>query len=201
MPESPPPADPIERLVHQLSRLPGVGTKTATRLAYHVIREEGLAKELAEALVAVSEQVGRCSICCNVSASDPCALCSDERRDGSLVCVVERTQDLSAIERSGAWRGRFHVLDGALSPLSGIGPEQLRIRPLLDRIPQGIREVLLATNPTVEGDATALYLARLLKPLGVKVSRIARGVSVGAELEYTDSSTLARALEERREIS
>ncbi len=192
--------DPIEQLVHHLSRLPGVGNRTATRLAFHLARTDGLAPDLAAALLAVSEGVGRCSVCGDVTAVDPCSVCSDVRRDASTVCVVEGTQDLRAIERAGAFSGRFHVLGGVLSPLRGISPEDLRISELLARLEQGVSEVILATNPTVEGDATALYLARLLKPLGVRVSRIARGVSVGAELEYTDASTITRALEERRDL-
>ncbi|MBJ94513.1 MAG: recombination protein RecR [Rickettsiales bacterium] len=194
------PSDPLTRLVHHLSRLPGIGSRSATRLAYHIVRDGSIASDLAEALVLVDEQVGRCSLCCDISASDPCKLCLDPRRDSSLICVVERTQDLRALERTGEFRGRYHVLEGALSPLDGIGPEELRISELLARIENDVEEVILATNATVSGDATALYLSRLLKPLGLKVSRIARGVSVGAELEYTDSSTLLRALEERREI-
>jgi len=192
--------DPLVQLIHHLSRLPGIGTKSATRLAYHVVRDDSLAQDLAAALIAVDEQVGRCSVCCNVSASDPCRLCSDPRRDSRTICVVERTQDLQAIARMGEYRGSYHVLEGALSPLDGIGPEDLRIAELLARLSDGVEEVILATNATVSGDATALYLSRLLKPLGLCVSRIARGVSVGAELEYTDSSTLQRALEERREL-
>lgn len=192
--------DPLEALVHHLSRLPGIGSKSATRLAYHIVRTEGLASDLADSLGAVREGVGRCSRCFNVSASDPCPICSDPRRDETAVCVVERTPDLQAIERAGAFRGRFHVLEGTLSPLDGVGPEDLRIKELLSRVGDGLEEVILATNPTVEGDATSLYLARLLKPLGVTVTRIARGVSVGAELEFTDSSTISRALEERREL-
>jgi len=192
--------DPLGQLIHHLSRLPGIGTRSATRLAYHVVRDDSLAQDLAAALIAVDEQVGRCSVCCNVSASDPCRLCSDPRRDSRTICVVERTQDLQAIARMGEYRGSYHVLEGALSPLDGIGPEDLRITELLERLGDGVEEVILATNATVTGDATALYLSRLLKPLGLCVSRIARGVSVGAELEYTDSSTLQRALEERREL-
>lgn len=192
--------DPIHRLVHHLSRLPGIGTKSATRLAYHILRKGDLAAELAEALAAAHEQVGDCSRCGNISATDPCSVCADPKRDLGTICVVERTQDLQAIERAGSYRGVFHVLGGALSPLDGIGPEELRVQQLLGRVEDGVSEVIVATNPTVEGDATALYLARLLKPLGLQVSRIARGVSVGAELEYTDSSTLSRALEERREL-
>jgi len=193
-------ADPIERLVHHLSRLPGIGTKSATRLAFHILRSGELASELAEALSAASVQVGQCSSCGNISSSDPCSVCSNPKRDPAILCVIERSQDLQAIERSGGFSGLFHVLGGVLSPLDGVGPEELRISELLARIEGGVEEVIVATNPTVEGDATALYLARLLKPLGVRVSRIARGISVGAELEYTDSSTLSRALEERRDL-
>jgi recombination protein RecR len=193
------PSDPLDVLIHHLGRLPGVGQKSATRLAYHILRTDGLADELAAALTSVQTQVGRCSVCFNLAASDPCSLCSDPRRDDAVVCVVERTQDLQAIERSGGYRGRYHVLEGALSPLDGIGPDELRVSELLARLTE-VGEVILATNPTVEGDATALYLARLLKPMGIKVSRIARGVSVGAELEYTDSGTISRALDERREL-
>jgi recombination protein RecR len=192
--------DPIDRLVHHLSRLPGIGTKSATRLAYHILRSDDLAGDLAEALTTADAQVGRCELCGNISASDPCSVCSNPKRDASTLCVIERSQDLQAIERSGGFNGVFHVLGGVLSPLDGVGPEQLRISELLARIESGVGEVIVATNPTVEGDATALYLARLLKPLGLRVSRIARGISVGAELEYTDSSTLSRAIEERREL-
>lgn len=193
-------ADPIERLIHELSRLPGIGAKTAARLAFAIVRSETLAGDLAEALVGVRDGVDRCATCGNPSAANPCAICSDLKRDPALICVVERPQDLLAIERSGTYRGHFHVLGGALSPLDGVGPEELRVKELLARIQDSTTEIILATNPTVEGDATALYLARLVKPLGLLVSRIARGVSVGAELEYTDSSTISRALEERREV-
>ncbi len=193
-------ADPLEALVHHLSRLPGIGSKTATRLAYHIVRTDGLAADLADSLAGVRDGVGRCSTCFNVSATDPCGICADPRREDGVVCVVERTPDLQAIDRAGAFRGRFHVLEGTLSPLDGVGPDDLRVQELLARVGDGVEEVILATNPTVEGDATSLYLARLLKPLGVKVTRIARGVSVGAELEYTDASTISRALQERREI-
>jgi recombination protein RecR len=192
--------DPLEQLVHHLSRLPGIGARTATRLAFHLARDGELSGDLASALLAVREGIGRCGVCGDIAASDPCSRCADPKRDPATVCVVERTQDLQAIDRAGAFGGRFHVLGGVLSPLKGVGPEDLRIRELLARLEHGVDEVILATNPTVEGDATALYLARLLKPLGVTVSRIARGVSVGAELEYTDASTISRALEERRTL-
>lgn len=193
------PSDPLDVLIHHLGRLPGVGQKSATRLAYHILRTDGLADELAAALTSVQTQVGRCSTCFNLAASNPCGICADPRREDSVVCVVERTQDLQAVERSGGYRGRYHVLEGALSPLDGVGPDELRVSELLARLTD-VGEVILATNPTVEGDATALYLARLLKPMGITVSRIARGVSVGAELEYTDSGTISRALDERREL-
>ena len=193
-------ADPLEALVHHLSRLPGVGRKTAARLAFFIARDKELADGLAQALIEVRDRVGRCSQCFSISASDPCLICADQRRQGAELCVVERAQDVQALERAGAWSGRYHVLDGVLSPLDGVGPDDLRIRELLERMGEGFGEVILATNPTTEGDATALYLARLLKPLGVRVTRIARGISVGAELEYTDGGTLARALEERREL-
>ena len=194
--------DPIKRLVGQLSRLPGVGEKTATRLAFHILRSKnGLAEDLAEALTEVSEQVQLCSVCCNLSGTDPCEICSEPRRDTTLICVVERPQDLLAVERSGEFQGTFRVLHGALSPLDGVGPEDIHVRELLSRVSgDDPTEVILATNPTVEGEATALYLAKLLKPAGVKVTRIAQGVSVGAELEYTDGGTIARALQNRQEL-
>lgn len=193
--------DPIARLVHHLSRLPGIGGKTATRLAHHLIRDPELSTALAEALGATSTELVQCSLCGNVGTVDPCALCTDPRRSDAVICVVERAQDLNAIQRSGGFDGRFHILGGALSPLDGVGPNELRVRQLLGRLEDGrVQEVILATNPTVEGDTTAMYLARLLKPAGLTVTRIARGMSVGAELEYTDSSTISRALEERREL-
>ncbi len=193
--------DPIARLVHHLSRLPGIGGKTAVRLAHHLVRDPELATSLSEALTAANTDLLQCSLCGNVGTTDPCALCTDPHRDDSIICVIERTQDLNAILRAGGFEGRFHILGGALSPLDGVGPGELRVRELLARLEDGhVREVILATNPTVEGDTTAMYLARLLKPAGLTVSRIARGVSVGAELEYTDSSTISRALEDRREL-
>ena len=193
--------DPIARLVHHLSRLPGVGGKTATRLAQHLIRDPDLSSALVEALSATRSDLMFCSLCGNVGTADPCRLCTDPKRDDRILCVIERSQDLEAILRSGGYDGRFHILGGALSPLDGIGPSELRVREMLARLQDGtVTEVILATNPTVEGDTTAMYLARLLKDVGVRVSRIARGVSVGAELEYTDSSTISKAIEERREV-
>ena len=193
-------ADPLEALVHHLSRLPGIGSKTATRLAHFIVRTDGLAVDLASSLAGVREGIGRCSVCFHLAATDPCSICADPSRDERLVCVVERSQDLEAVERAGTFRGLYHVLEGVLAPLDGIGAEDLRIRELIARL-GGLQEVILATNPTAQGDVTALYIAQLVAPLGVKVTRIARGISVGSELEYTDASTISRALEERRELS
>jgi len=188
--------------VQQLSRLPGIGRKTATRLVYWLLRApEGTVGEIAAALVALDSSVGECGTCCDLSADDPCAVCRSATRDPSTVCVVEHPQDVLAFERSGEYRGLYHVLHGALSPLDGVGPEQLRIRALLERLRgDEVDEVILATDPDVEGDATALYLARLLRDVGVRVTRLARGISVGTEIEYADSASLARALEYRREM-
>ncbi len=193
-------ADPLEALVHHLSRLPGIGSKTATRLAHHIVRTDGFAGDLADALTGVREGIARCGTCFHLAAVDPCSICADRNRDDELICVVEHSQDLQAIERAGTYRGLYHVLEGVLAPLEGIGAEDLRIRELVERV-GGARELILATNPTAQGDVTALYIAQLVSPLGVRVTRIARGVSVGSELEYTDSSTISRALEERRELT
>jgi recombination protein RecR len=195
--------DPIQRLVRALARLPGVGEKTATRLAFHILRApEGLARELAEALVDVKENVRLCSRCMNLTSDDPCTICSDTRRDDRMICVVASPPDLHAIERTGGYRGRYHVLHGVLSPLDGVGPDDLRIRELLLRVGSGsaVQEVILATSPNVEGEATALYLGKVLRPLGVRVTRIASGLQVGGELEYADQMTIARALDARRDL-
>src|SRR5688572_17856866 len=191
--------DPIQRLVQQLARLPGIGEKTATRLAFHLVRcPEQQVRELAAALIEVVDKVGLCSQCCNVTDRDPCALCGDARREPTALCVVATPADVVAIERAGHFRGRYHVLHGLLSPLEGIGPDDLRVAELVGRLgPGGVEEVILATSAHVEGEATAMYLARLLKPLGVRVSRIASGIPVGGELEYTDQATIARALDGR----
>lgn len=192
----------LELLVEELTKLPSIGQKSAQRLALHLLRvprEDAL--RLADAIRDVRERVGFCGTCGNFSEADPCALCTDPRREGGLVCVVEQPGDVLAFERTGAFRGRYHVLGGALSPLEGTSPEQLRIRELLERLRSGeVREVILATNPNVNGEATALYLSRLLTPLGVRVTRIARGVPMGSDLEYSDLVTLSRALEGRREV-
>jgi recombination protein RecR len=198
----------LELLIEELVKLPSVGQKSAQRLALHLLRvprEDAL--RLADAIRAVRERVGFCGTCGNFSEGDPCAICRDPQRDSRLLCVVEQPGDVLALERTGTFRGRYHVLGGALSPLEGTSPEQLRIRELIERLraaaPDGtpeIREIILATNPNVNGEATALYLSRLIAPLGVKVTRIARGVPMGSDLEYSDLVTLSRALEGRSEV-
>ncbi len=195
-------ADPLSMLIQHLARLPGIGEKTAARLAFHILRSPpSYAEDLARAIVEVKQRLRECSVCFQLTESDPCALCADARRDASLLCVVALPQDLLALERTGSFRGRYHVLHGVLSPLDGVGPDDLRIQPLLARLAGGeVQEVIVATSPNVEGDATALYLARLIKPLGVRVTRIASGVPIGGDLEYADGVTLNRALEGRREL-
>lgn len=194
--------DPFQQAIRQLSRFPGIGERTATRLAYWLLRQPPeVAGQIGQALIEFRANMTRCSRCCDLSPRDPCARCADPRREDSLLCVVERPQDIGSIEASGEMRGRYHVLDGALSPLDGVGPDQLRIPELLARLQDGrVTEVLLATDPDVEGDATALYLARLLKPLGLRVTRLAHGISVGTELEFADRSSVARAIENRRDL-
>jgi recombination protein RecR len=193
---------PVQRLIDELSRLPGVGQKSAQRLAFHLLNiDEVDAKRLADAIVDMRATVRLCSRCFNVTAEEECSICLDVRRDRTLVCVVERAQDIPVIERTQEFRGRYHVLGGAISPIAGIGPESLRMKELVARIDgEGITEVIAATNPTVEGDTTALYLARLLKPLGVRVSRLASGLPVGGDIDYADEITLGRALAGRREL-
>ncbi len=194
--------DPIQRLILRLGRLPGIGEKTATRLAFHILRApEAQARELAQAILEVREKIRLCSVCCNLTERDPCAICSDARRDEGVLCVVAQPTDLLAIERSGQYQGRYHVLHGVLAPLDGVGPDDLRIAELLRRVETHTTvEVILATSPNVEGEATAMYIARLVKPLGVRTTRIASGVPIGGELEYVDQVTLTRALEGRREM-
>jgi recombination protein RecR len=195
-------ADPIARLVKELARLPGIGEKTAQRLAFHILKVgAGYAGDLAAAITGVVRDVRLCSSCQTLTDKDPCAICADPRREARLICVVEGVPDLVAVERTREYRGRYHVLHGALSPLDGVGPSDLKIRELLLRLEQApVDEIVVATNPDVEGEATALYLAKLLKPLGVKVTRIAQGVPMGGDLEYADQVTLARALSGRREL-
>jgi recombination protein RecR len=193
--------EPLIRLVEQLQRLPGIGAKSAQRLAFHVLRTPREdADRLCDAIRGVKERVTYCSVCNNITDADPCVFCSGTR-DGSVICVVEEPQNVNVVEKTREFRGRYHVLMGTLSPLQGIGPDDLKIRGLLDRVGAGgVDEVILATSPTVEGEATALYLARLLKPLGVRVTRIAMGIPVGSDLEYADEITMTRAMEGRREF-
>lgn len=191
--------DPFRKAVQQLARLPGVGEKTATRYAYWLLRQPPEATAaIADAIRSLRQQVRECARCCDLTDAELCRRCADPRRDTGLVCVVERPQDVAALD-AGDFRGVYHVLHGALSPLDGVGPDQLRVQPLLARL-GGVREVILATDPDVEGDATALYVAKLLRPLGVRVTRLAHGLAVGTEIEFADRASLARALEGRREL-
>ena len=194
--------DPLARLVEQLQKLPGIGAKGAQRLAFHILKNpRDEAERLCEAIRDVKERVTYCSTCINITETDPCAFCTSPSRDQRLICVVEEPQNVSVIEKTREFRGVYHVLMGALSPLHGVGPDDLKITSLLARVANGgVEEIILATNPTVEGEATALYLARLLKPLGVRVPRIAMGIPVGSDLEYADEVTMTRAMEGRREV-
>jgi recombination protein RecR len=195
-------AGPIARLIVELAKLPGVGEKTAARLAFHILRAPAEdAAALAAAIADLRAKIRLCSRCWDFTEEDPCELCRDQRREPGLLCVVAHPQDVIAIERTGGFRGRYHVLHGVLSPLDGIGPDDLRIAELIRRCGEGdVREVILATNPSVEGETTAIYLAKLIRPLGLRVSRIATGVPMGGELEYADRLTLARAIDGRREL-
>ena len=192
----------LARLIHALAKLPGIGEKTAARLAFHILRApDEYARDLAAAITEVKAKMRLCSVCCNLSETDPCWTCLDPNRQETMVCVVEEPRDLLALERARDYKGRYHVLHGALSPLDGIGPDDLKVKELLARLSgETVREVIVATNPTVTGEATALYHARLIKPLGVKVTRIAHGVPVGGSLEFIDEVTLNKAMENRREI-
>jgi recombination protein RecR len=193
--------DPFVRLIEELQRLPGIGPKGAQRLAFHILKTpRDTTERLLDAVREVKTRVTSCSICNNITDVDPCAFCSNPDRDRRIICVVEEPPNVVAIEKTREFKGLYHVLMGALSPLQGIGPDDLRIKSLLARVANGVGEVILATNPNVEGEATAIYLARLLKPLGVKVTRIAMGVPVGSDLEYTDEVTMNKAMEGRREV-
>ena len=195
-------AAPLARLIDELKRLPGIGQKSAQRIAFHLERapREDV-QRLSEALLDAKDKIRLCSVCNNLTEADPCEYCSDSRRDPELLCVVETPYNVISVERAHEFRGRYHVLHGALSPLQGIGPEQLKLKSLIDRLKDGtVREMIVATSPTVEGEATAVYLAKLIKPLGVKVSRIAMGIPVGSDLEFADEVTMLRALEGRREM-
>jgi recombination protein RecR len=196
-------APPVQALIDELGRLPGIGPKSAQRIAFHLLKlPADDAARLARAITEAKARVRFCTRCWNVAEEEECGICRDDQRDARLVCVVEEARDIVAIERTGEFRGRYHVLLGAISPIDGVGPEQLKVRELLTRLePEGVEEVILCTNPNVEGEATALYLARLLKPLGVRVTRLASGLPVGGDLEYADELTLGRALEGRRDVT
>ncbi|CAN5889532.1 recombination mediator RecR [soil metagenome] len=195
-------APPVQDLIDELAKLPGIGRKTAQRLAFHLLKiDAAAAKKLASSIVVMKDTVRFCPKCFNFAAANLCEYCSDPRRDDAIVCVVEEAPDIVSIEKTGEFRGRYHVLGGAISPIDGIGPDDLHLQELLGRIStDGVREVIVATNPNVEGEATAMYLARLLVPVGVKVTRIASGLPVGGDLEYADEVTLGRALQGRREL-
>ena len=195
-------AEPLARLILEIKRLPGIGQKSAQRIAFHVLRSKREdVDRLVQALIDVKEKLGICSICNNISDSEICSYCRDASRDASVICVLEEPHNILPIETTRQYHGQYHVLHGSISPLRGIGPEQLRIKSLLQRIDQGgVQEIILATNPTVEGEATASYLSRLLKPLGMKVTRIAMGIPVGSDLEYADEVTMLKSLENRREL-
>jgi recombination protein RecR len=193
--------DPLNRLIEALQRLPGIGPRGAQRLAFHILKTpRDQADALIDAVRDVKERVTYCSVCSNITDLDPCSYCRSDVRDRHTICVVEEPQNVTAIEKTREFRGLYHVLMGAISPLQGVGPDDLKIKGLLERISNGVNEVILATNPNVEGEATAIYLARLLKPLGVRVTRIAMGVPVGSDLEYADEVTMHKALEGRREV-
>ena len=195
-------AEPLARLIQELKRLPGIGQKSAQRIAFHVLRaSENDARNLAQAVVDVKEKLGICAVCNNISDSEICNFCRDPHRDHTVICVLEEPHNILPIETTRQFEGVYHVLHGSISPLRGIGPEQLRIKNLLERIQDSeIREIILATNPTIEGEATAVYLSRLLKPLGMKVTRIAMGIPVGSDLEFADEVTMGKSLENRREM-
>jgi len=195
--------EPIAKLIDAFGRLPGIGQKTAARLAFHVLRmKEDDVIDFAKALVNVKRNLHYCSVCCNITDIDPCRICQDKQRDVSVICVVQESKDLVAMERTKEYQGMYHVLQGAISPMEGIGPDEIRVAELLKRLSdERVQEMILATNPNIEGEATAMYLSRLVKPFGIKVTRIAHGLPVGGDLEYADEVTLSKALEGRRELN
>ena len=195
-------AQPLANLIRELSKLPGIGGKSAQRLAFHILSmDDREAEVLANSITRAKSSMRYCSVCGNLTESDPCEICSDEKRDRTVICVVEQARDVAAMERMKEYNGLYHVLNGAISPMDGIGPEDINLKQLIIRLQQDdIREVILATNPTIEGEATAMYAARLIKPSGIKVTRIAHGIPVGGDLEYTDEVTLSKAMEGRREL-
>jgi recombination protein RecR len=193
---------PITRLIEEFSKLPGVGRKTAQRLAFHVINmNTNDVEALSKAIIEAKREIRYCSICCNITDTDPCSMCSNKNRDSSVICVVEDPRDVAAMERTREFRGKYHVLNGVISPMDGIGPDMIKIKELIVRLGnEDVKEIIMATNPTIEGEATAMYIARLVKPMGIKVTRIAHGLPVGGDLEYADEVTISKALEGRREI-
>lgn len=193
---------PITRLIEEFSKLPGVGRKTAQRLAFHVINMNNNDVEaLSKAILEAKREIKYCSVCCNISDSEICGMCSNKNRDAGIICVVEDPRDVAAMERTRDYKGQYHVLHGVISPMDGIGPDMIKIKELIQRVgTQDVKEIIMATNPTIEGEATAMYVARLLKPMGIKVTRIAHGLPVGGDLEYADEVTISKALEGRREI-
>lgn len=193
---------PITRLIEEFSKLPGVGRKTAQRLAFHVINmNTNDVEALSKAIIEAKREIKYCSVCCNISDNDMCSMCANKNRDASIICVVEDPRDVAAMERTRDYKGQYHVLHGVISPMDGIGPDMIKIKELIQRVgTQDIAEIIMATNPTIEGEATAMYIARLLKPMGIKVTRIAHGLPVGGDLEYADEVTISKALEGRREI-
>ena len=195
-------AKPLANLIRELSKLPGIGGKSAQRLAFHILSmDDREAEVLANSITRAKSSMRYCSVCGNLTESDPCEICYDEKRDRTVICVVEQARDVAAMERMKEYNGLYHVLNGAISPMDGIGPEDINLKQLIIRLQQDdIREVILATNPTIEGEATAMYAARLIKPSGIKVTRIAHGIPVGGDLEYTDEVTLSKAMEGRREL-
>lgn len=202
MPNSSALAGPVQTLINEFSKLPTVGPKTAARLVFHLLnRPRNEAQALAEAIIAVKDRVRLCTICYSITEEEPCAICSDERRDHSTICVVAEAKDIFALERTSAYKGRYHVLGGVISPMDGIGPAQLRVKELIDRVgAESPSEIIIATNPNAEGEATALYLSRLIAPLGVTVTRLAYGLPIGGDLDYADEVTLAKAIEGRRAL-
>lgn len=193
---------PINRLIEEFSKLPGVGRKTAQRLAFHVINmDDKDVKELSQAILDAKNNIKYCSICCNIADSNPCSICSNKNRNTHVICVVEDTRDVAAMEKIREFNGQYHVLNGVISPMDGIGPEMLNVKELIQRLGnQDVKEIIMATNPTIEGEATAMYIAKLVKPMGIKTTRIAHGLPVGGDLEYADEVTISKALEGRREI-
>lgn len=195
-------SEPIDRLINEFSKLPGVGRKTAQRLAFHVINmDKSDIEGLSKALIDVKNEIKYCTVCCNISDNTLCPICANTHRDGSTICVVEDPRDVAAMERTKDFYGKYHVLNGVISPVDGIGPEMLNIKELISRLGSGeVKEIIMATNPTIEGEATAMYISRLVKPMGIKVTRIAHGLPVGGDIEYADDVTISKALEGRREI-